>query len=130
MFTKIFKPVTLSFLLTALCVALAIWTAPPGLAGDNRKCAGSLRSTSVQTCSGDATTCPGSDAHTNRTENWHCVNATGKHCEIWQKSSAYEVHEYKCKWNSSQNRCVGDESTIKYSGAKLNSCNTTDMPSS
>ena len=129
MFTKFFKPITLSFLLTALCVTLAIWTTPIGLAGDNEKCEGEVTTTSSQSCSGDKDSCSQSDGHTNRSENYRCVSATGFHCEIWQQSKAYEVQEWGCKWNASQNRCVGDSTTIKYSGAKLNSCNTTEMSS-
>ena len=130
MFTKFFKPVTLSFLFTALCVALAIWTTPIGLAGDNEKCAGTVTTTSSQSCSGDKDSCSQSKGHKNRSENYHCVSSTGDHCEIWQKSKAYAVQEWSCKWNASQNRCAGDNSSIKYSGSKLNSCNTTKMSSS
>lgn len=127
MFTKFFKPLTLSFLLTALCVALAIWITPSGIAGDNEKCKGGVTTTSQQSCSGDVDTCAESTGHTNRTEDYHCVPSTGNHCEIWQQAKAFEVQEWNCKWNASQNRCVGDDTTIKFAGAKLNSCNTTSM---
>ena len=129
MFTKFFKPITLSFLLTALCVALAIWTIPTGLAGDNEKCSGGVTTSSQQSCSGDKDSCSKSKGHTNRSENYTCVPSTGDHCEIWQKSKAYEVQEWNCKWNASQNRCGSDSTSIKFSGAKLNSCNTTKMSS-
>ena len=129
MFTKFFKPITLSFLLTALCVALAIWTTPTGLAGDNEKCKGTVTTTSSQSCSGDKDSCSQSKGHTNRSENYQCVSSTGDHCEIYQKSKAYAEHTWDCEWKTQHNRCGPVSGSATYSGSKLNSCNTTKMSS-
>lgn len=127
MFSKMFKPLTLSFLLTAVCVTLAVWTAPIGLAGDNEECIGTVYSTGIQKC-GDfgESSCNGSTGYRNRDDNYDCDPKVGKHCEIWQKSQTYKKNEYPCYWDGS--KC--QDGTRKSSGGKVNSCNTTDMPSS
>ena len=128
MFSKMFKPLTLSFLLTAVCVTLAVWTAPIGLAGDNEECTGGVFSTGIQKCSDytSNSSCSGSTGYRNRDDNFDCKTKVGKHCEIWQQSSAYKNNEYPCSWDSNSDTCK--DGTRKSSGGKVNSCNTTDMP--
>jgi len=126
MFSKVFKPLTLSFLLTVLCVAVAIWTTPTGFAGDNEKCDGTVYETGKQKCSAyGQSDCSDSTGYRNRDDNYKCVSATGKKCEIFQKSGAYKNNEYPCYWDNGSCK-EGDRES---SGGLVNSCNTTDMSS-
>ncbi len=124
MFSKVFKPLTLSFLLTAICVVFAIWATSIGLAGDNEKCEGTVYSTGTQYCSDhDEDDCSDSTGYRNRDDNYKCVSATGKRCEIYQKANAYKNNEYPCYWDDDSCK----EGKRQSSGGKVNSCNTTNM---
>ncbi len=128
MFTKMLKPLTLSFLLTAVCIGIAMWATPPGLAGDNEKCSGQgVSVTDRKSCSDyNESDCNDSQGYTNRTSDWSCVAAEGKHCEIWQKEKAYSTHVWDCELKESGS-CGPVPGSAEYSGDKLDACNTTDM---
>ena len=119
MLKKMLKPLTLSFLLTSVCVGLAIWATSTGLAGENEKCSGTVYSTGEKKCSSfGESSCNGSTGYRNRDDNYKCVPASGKKCEIYQKSGAYRNNKYPCSWSSGACK----EGTRESSGGLVNSC--------
>lgn len=124
MLTKMLKPLTLSFLLTALCVGIAVWTTSTGLAVNNLKCGGSVVVTSQNSCGRSSTesTCSGTKAHTNRSSNKSCnISEQGYNCE--ETTRGYESHVFNCKWQDGN--CTSKSGNPTYSGSGLAACNVT-----
>ena len=110
MLTKMLKPLTLSFLLTALCVALAMWTTSSGLAVDNMKCGGTVTVVSKDPSGGcsdfSQNKCGGGTVTEKRKSNRNCnVSDTSYTCEEPTKKG--ETTTWKCYWSNGSCRTKG-----------------------